>query len=119
MKALLFFVLFTSCILLAQEAEPDSAHQFESSQIVQSESRTMLEEPIHHGVYGAGLLKFGQVGSHGDNSLLVGGEVAWTMNKKYYLGLGFYGLSTVVKAPHIFPVEGLLLLTNYGGLLLG
>ncbi|MBN1465725.1 hypothetical protein JXA02_08200 [candidate division KSB1 bacterium] len=113
MKKLLTCCIMVSCICLPTAlAQSDSARG-------SSSSANLLEEPVQHAIYGAAMMKFSPVGPQGVNSLFVGGELYWLLNKKYLLGLGFTGLSTVVQAPAIFPVEGLVLVTNYGGLVLG
>ncbi|MBN1561728.1 hypothetical protein JW998_15860 [candidate division KSB1 bacterium] len=118
MKKLLpsIIIIFSFSTQSVVAATNDSGKARQSSA---APSSTLLKEPVHHGIYGAAVMKFSPVGPEGVNSLLIGGELYWVLNKKYLLGLGLNGLSTVVKAPAVFPVEGLVLVTNYGGLVLG
>lgn len=117
MKIFAFFIL-TSVLplaLLAQNVLTDSTTNEQQTPAVQ----TLLAEPVQHAIYGTALLKVSQVGAEQKTSLLIGGELCWVLNKKYFLGLGYHGLSSVVDAPAIYPVEGLVLVSNYGGVLLG
>lgn len=113
-KLLISLTIIVSCICLpAAFAQSEGAHRSSPA------PANLLEEPVQHAIYGAAMLKFSPVGPQAVNSLFVGGELYWLLNKKYLVGLGLTGLSTVVPAPAIFPVEGLVLVTNYGGLVLG
>ena len=113
--SLSIFILFISTVLAAQDKVVESTQQ-DSTTV---ESQQLLKEPIQHGIYGAPVLKFSKIGTDNVNGLIIGGEVGWILNKKYVLGLSLNGLSTVVKAPQISPVEGLILVTNYAGFFLG
>ncbi|MBN1480769.1 hypothetical protein JXA70_10885 [candidate division KSB1 bacterium] len=116
MKRYCFFILVYALplMLLAQDVATDTTKNG-----FQTSDKTLLTEPVQHAIYGAALLKVSQVGPEQKASLLIGGEVCLVLNKTYFLGLGYNGLATVVDAPKVFPVEGLVLVNNYGGVLLG
>ena len=78
-----------SISLCAQEAVTDSTVLQTSEQTTQ----TLLDEPIYHAIHGALLLKASTFGPAQKINLLVGGELAWVLNKKYLLGFGITGLS--------------------------
>jgi hypothetical protein len=109
-------IIFSFSVQTAFAATNDSG---KAQQSASPPSSNLLKEPVQHGIYGAAVMKFSPVGTEGTNSMLIGGELCWVLNRKYLLGLGLNGLSTIVRAPAVFPVEGLVLVTNYGGLLLG
>jgi len=117
MTRYLLFLLLMSISVFAQ-VQPDSTSQIDS-QSSEPQIQTLLEEPVHHAIHGVARFNFSKFGPAQNVNLLVGGELAWVMNKKYLLGFGVTGLATRVKAPQIFPVEGLVLVSNYGGLLVG
>ena len=77
-----------------------------------------MGDPVQQGVYAAPVMKFSRVGPNGSNALVVGAQGGWILDHKYVLGLGVYGLSNVVKAPKVPAIDGLVLIFNYGGLLL-
>lgn len=114
--ALYIFAILLCTPLLAQEAEIDSTSRNRSEQ---QPDNTLLREPVQHSIYGAAVMKLAPTGPDATSSLFVGGELCWVLNKTYFLGLGFNGLSTVVDAPKIFPVEGLVLVNNFGGVIFG
>ncbi len=86
--------------------------------IPQPTERTLLETPVHHGIYGAPVLKSASIGPQGVNSLLAGAQIGWILNRKYVIAFDVNGLATRVKAPPLPQVEGLILVVNYGGLYL-
>ena len=108
------FIVLGWLLINAQEA-PNEARDTQKT----GQTSTLLKEPVRHGIYGSAVMKYATVGTDQTNSLLIGGEVCWVLNKKYQLGLGFTGLSTIVDAPQVFPVEDLVLVTNYGGIIFG
>lgn len=123
-QLIILVILISSSLSAAQEAAVDSIQQNPPMPDAKTLSQdypveNLLDEPVRHRVYGAPVLKFSGIGPTRQNSLVVGGEIGWVMNKTYMLGLGLYGLSTHVDAPAIEPIQGLLLVTNYAGLLVG
>lgn len=111
---LLIFMCFT-ITLFAQE----TVEELTDSLTTEPEIHTVLSEPVEHHIHGALVLKSTAFGPAQKLNLLTSGELAWVLNRKYLLGLGFTGLSTDVHAPQIFPIEDYLIVTNYGGLLFG
>ncbi len=116
MIRILLFLLFTvSSRILFAHAFIDTTDQNSSD----PSDPTFLSEPVHHAVHGALLLKSGSFGPAQKVNLLIGGEIAWVLNKKHLLGFSVTGLSTDVKAPRVFPVGGLNLVCNYAGVTIG
>ena len=84
----------------------------------QDSEKNLLETPVHHGFYGAPVLKSASLGPSGTNSTLAAAQVGWILNKKYVIGLNVTGLASRVKAPKLPEIDGLVLIVNYGGLYL-
>lgn len=80
--------------------------------------KTLLATPVHHGIYGAPILKSASIGPGGTASMIAGAEVGWILNKKYVIALNVNGLATRVKAPPLPEISGLIFIVNYGGLYL-
>ncbi len=97
------------------KSPPENSLQQAGQQTVE---KTLLETPVHHGIYGAPVLKSARIGPDGVNSLLAGAQIGWILNKKYVIAFSVNGLASRVKAPPLPRVEGLILIVNYGGLYL-
>ncbi len=96
---------------LFQPAELDSTSE-------SLQTQTLLGDTVKHGFYGAPVFKYSMLGPKNQNALLVGAQGGWILDHKYVLGLGFYSLSNVVKAPKISEIEDMVLIFNYGGFLM-
>lgn len=100
------------------EATPCLPAARSDGKVVQPQHKTLLGDPVRHGVYATPVLKFGAFGPRSEGSLIVGAQGGWILDHKYVLGLGVYGLSTSIKAEERWEIAGLITIFNYGGLML-
>ena len=69
----------------------------------------------HNGFYGAPVVKYTQI--NGESALMIGGQVAWVIDRSLGLGFAGYGLAIDERRTDILPNENLHLAMGYGGLL--
>ncbi len=89
-----------------------------ASVVAQEQETTLLTPPVHQGLYGGSVLKFGTFGPENESSLIAGAQGGWIIDRRFVLGAAVYGLSTQVKAPELREIAGLVTVFNYGGLFL-